>query len=132
VYSPGVHANSSKLPQGRYSILVNFGCAPDNVNKLIASTLDEIAKLRTNGPLKANLDKWRAEDRTSRETELKTNRFWLNYLQGQASNAESLDEIAGYDKAADAITVEALKKAANTWLSGKNYIRLELEPEGKR
>ena len=132
VYSPGVHANSSKLPQGRYSILVNFGCAPDNVNKLIASTLDEIAKLRTSGPLKANLDKWRAEDRTSRETELKTNRFWLNYLQGQASNADSLDEIAGYDKAADAITVEALKKAANTWLSGKNYIRLELEPEGKR
>jgi len=131
VYSPGVRVNSSKLPKGRYAFYVNFGCAPENVDKLVASTLDEINKLRTSGPLPANLQKWRAEDRTSRETQLKTNRFWLGYLQGQIADQEPLDEIQGYDKAADAVTVQALKDAANRYLDGKNLIRLELEPEKK-
>jgi zinc protease len=130
VYSPAVRVNTSKLPQGRYAVYVTFGCAPENANKLVASTLDEIAKLRDSGPLKENMDKWRAEDRASRETQLKTNKFWLSYLQGQVGNAEPLDEIEGYDKAADAVTVDALKEAARLWLSGKNYIRLELLPEG--
>ncbi|HTR31862.1 MAG TPA: insulinase family protein [Puia sp.] len=131
VYSPGVRVNSSKLPRGRYAFYINFGCAPENVDKLVASTLDEINKLRTEGPLPANLQKWRAEDRTSRETQLKTNRFWLGYLQGQIVNQEPLDEIQGYDKIADAVTVQALKDAANKYLDGKNLIRLELEPEKK-
>jgi zinc protease len=81
VYSPGVKVNAAKLPHGRYAFFVNFGCAPENADKLVASTLDEIAKLRSNGPLKENVDKWRAEDRASRETQVRTNRFWLNYLQ---------------------------------------------------
>jgi zinc protease len=129
VYNPMVRVNTSRFPQGRYSVLVNFGCAPENADKLVASTLDEIAKLRENGPLKENMDKWRAEDRASRETQLKTNKFWLNYLQGQVENGEPLDLIEGYDKAADAVTVDALKGAARSWLSGENYIKLELLPE---
>jgi zinc protease len=131
VYAPGVRVNAQKLPQGRFSLIVSFGCAPANAEKLVASTLDEIAKLRTNGPLPENLAKWRAEDKTARETSLKTNPFWLGYLQGQVSNGDPLNEIEGYDKVADGVTVGALKTAANSWLSGKNYIRIELQPEKK-
>lgn len=131
VYSPGVRVNASKFPKGRYAMYISFGCAPGNVEKLVASTLDEIKKLRTSGPLAENLQKWRAEDRTSRETQLKTNHFWLSYLQGQIANQDPLDEIRSYDKAADAVTVEALKDAANKYLDGTNFIRLELEPEKK-
>lgn len=129
VYNPMVRVNTSKLPASSYSVVVNFGCAPGNVDKLVASTLDEIAKLRDSGPLKENRDKWRSEDRAARETQLKTNKFWVNYLLGQVGNKEPLDAIEGYDKAADAVTVEALKRAAGKWLSGKNFIRIELLPE---
>jgi zinc protease len=132
VYSPGVQVNTSKLPEGRYGLSINFGCAPENADKLVASTLDEIAKLRASGPLKENVDKWRAEDRASRETQVRTNKFWLNYLQGQVKNNSGLDEIEGYNKAVDAVTVEELKEAAKKYLSGDNYIRLELLPEGMK
>jgi zinc protease len=131
VYNPMMRVNTSKLPQSSYSLMINFGSAPENADKLVASTLDEIAKLRDNGPLKENMDKWRAEDRASRETQLKTNKFWLNYLQGQIANGKPLDEIEGYDRAADAVTADSLKGAAKLWLSGKNYIKLELLPQSK-
>jgi len=128
VYSPSVRINTSRLPHGRYSLLVTFGCAPENADKLVASTLDEIAKLRNNGPLPENVDKWRAEDRATRETGLKTNSFWLGYLQSQRENGSSLDEIESYDGAADTVTPEMLRTAAREYLSGRNYIRLELLP----
>jgi zinc protease len=129
VYSPNVRLNSSKLPQGRYSFIINFGCSPANADKLVASTLDEIAKLQTAGPLQENVDKWRAEDRSSRETQLKTNPFWLNYLQGQVENRADLHEIGGYSPMVDAVTPALLKEAAQRYLSGVNYIRFELLPE---
>ena len=129
VYSPGVQVNTTKLPQQRYSFLVHFGCAPQNVEKLIASTLDEIGKLKTDGPLQENVDKWRAEDRTSFEPQLKTNGFWLNYLTGQLQNSQPIEQISGYNALVDQVNPEGLKEMAQKYLSGDNYIRLVLLPE---
>jgi zinc protease len=129
VYSPSVRVNSNKFPQGRYALIISFGCSPASVDKLVASALDEIAKLRTAGPLQENVEKWRAEDRSSRETQLKTNPFWLNYLQGQMENQADLHEISGYNSSVDAVTPVLLMEAAQRYLSGANYIRLELLPE---
>jgi zinc protease len=129
VYSPGVQVNTTKLPQQRYSFLVHFGCAPQNVEKLIASTLDEIGKLKTDGPLQENVDKWRAEDRTSFEPQLKTNGFWLNYLAGQLQNSQPIEQISGYNALIDQVNPEGLKEMAQKYLNGDNYIRLVLMPE---
>lgn len=131
VYSPGVFVNSSKYPQGRYSFVVQFGCAPQNADKLIASVQDEIEKLKQNGPLPQNLEKWRVEDRNSLETALKTNGFWLRYLTGQVENKESISQISGYTEIRDKVSVADIQRAAITYLSGLNYIRLVLLPESK-
>jgi len=129
VYSPGVQENTTKLPQQRYSFLVHFGCAPQNVEKLIASTLDEINKLKTDGPLQENIDKWRAEDKTSFEPQLKTNDFWLGYLNGQLQNDLDLDQVNRYNNLLDAVKPGDVKTVAGKYLSGDNYIRLVLMPE---
>jgi zinc protease len=129
VYSPGVFENTSKFPEPRYSFIIQFGCAPKNVDKLVASTLDEISKLRDAGPLPENIEKWNAETKNSRETELKTNNFWLGYISDQLENKESLDQLDTYNHIIDAVTPADLKKAADSYLSGKNYIRLVLLPE---
>ena len=129
VYSPGVQENTTKLPQQRYSFLVHFGCAPQNVEKLIASTLDEISKLKADGPLQENIDKWRAEDKTSFEPQLKTNNFWLGYLTGQLQNDQSLDQVNHYSGLVDAVKPEDVKTMAGRYLSGDNYIKLVLIPE---
>jgi zinc protease len=128
VYSPGVHVNMGKLPEARYAFIINFGCAPENADKLVASALDEVKKLRTEGPLQENVDKWRAEDKAMRETQLKTNNWWMGYLNGQLENGDNLHQLDGYSRIEDGITPAGLKEAADKYLSGDNYIRLELLP----
>ena len=129
VYSPGVQENTTLLPHQRYSFLVHFGCAPQNVEKLIASTLDEINKLRSDGPPQSNVDKWRAEDKTSFVPQLRTNGFWLNYLSSQLQNGQNLKEINNYISLLDAVKPDDIKTVAQEYLSGENYIRLVLFPE---
>jgi zinc protease len=129
VYSPGVRVNMGKLPEARYAFIISFGCAPENADKLVASALNEVGKLRTAGPLQENVDKWRAEDRSTRETQLKTNSWWMGYLSGQLENGEDLHQLDGYSPIVDGIAPAALKETAIKYLSGDNYIRLELLPE---
>jgi zinc protease len=131
VYSPGVFDQTTKYPQGRYGFIIQFGCAPQNVDKLIASALDEMGKLKKIGPLQENLDKWRAEDQSLRETQLKTNAFWLSYLSGTLQDQDNPDELNSYPQIRDSLSVEQIKKAAQQYLSGDNYIRLVLLPEKK-
>ena len=129
VYSPGVHVNMGKLPESRYAFIINFGCAPENADKLVTSALDEVGKLRTAGPLQENVDKWRAEDKAAKEIRLKTNSWWMGYLNGQLENGEDLHQLNGYSSIVEGITPAGLKETAVKYLSGDNYIRLELLPE---
>jgi len=131
VYSPGVQESTTKLPQQRYSFLIHFGCAPQNAEKLIASTLDEIGKLEKDGPLQENVDKWRAEDKTTFEPALKTNGFWLGYINGQLQNSEPIEQVSGYNALVDHVNPEGLKEMAKKYLNGDNYIRLVLLPGDK-
>ena len=131
VYNPAVFDNTVKYPQPRYSFILQFGCSPQNVPRLIASALEEVGKLKDSGPLQVNVDKWRAEEKTVTETQLKTNGFWLNYLTDQLQNKEDLNDIHGYNALLDKVTPEALKQVAGRYLSGKNYIQMVLMPENK-
>lgn len=129
VYSPGVFASSAKLPQQRYGFFVQFGCAPQNVDRLIASALDEISKLKGEGPPQENVAKWRLETKTERGTAMQTNSFWLNYISGQLQDGDSLDEVNHYNGMLDQVSAADLKAVAKQYLSGSNYIRLVLMPE---
>ena len=129
VYSPSVRATSSKYPQALIYLTISIGCAPKNVEKLIASTLDEISKIRTTGPLQTNLDKFKAETQRTIELQLKSNSFWHSFIVGQIQNSEPLDVVDHYSGEVDRITVEDVKQMATKYVSGENYIRMVLLPE---
>ncbi|WP_285057548.1 M16 family metallopeptidase [Pedobacter ginsengisoli] len=129
VYSPRVGQSVSKYPQARYNFSVSFGCNPQNVEKLIASALDEIAKIKTSGPLQVNVDKYKAEVQRTQETNLKSNNWWLDYLVASLQNHDDLHSLNNYDLELSKVTPESIKAIANKYLSGKNYIRLVLMPE---
>ena len=131
VYGVGSRASYSKYPQNRYSFSISFGCAPENVEKLINSALDEIKKIRDNGASQVDVDKVKAEERRVTEVHLKENEFWLGYLTGQFQNDENPEQILSYQEELKKITPEALKVAANKYLSGDNFIRLVLYPDKK-
>lgn len=131
VYGVGARASYTKHPQGRYSMTITFGSAPENVEKLINSTLDEINKIKQNGAQAIDLEKFIAEETRTTETQLKENGFWLNYINNQLQNEEDPKQVLTYLSSLKELTPAALKEAANKYLSGNNLIRLVLLPETK-
>lgn len=129
VYAPGVRANHVKIPDGRYSITVYFGCAPANVDKLIAATMEEINKIKQNGPEAVDVQKFIAETTRSIEVSLKENSFWSGHLSSSSENQENPDEALNWIHDLNKATVQSVKDAANKYLSGENLIKLILLPE---
>jgi zinc protease len=131
VYSPNARMGYSKYPRNRYSFTVSFGSSPENSEKLVAATLDEINKIKQNGAQAADIEKFLAEEKLSTQTQLKQNGFWSAYLTGQYQNNESPTQVLTYLDSLKKITPESLKQAANKYLSGDNLIKLVLLPEKK-
>jgi len=131
VYGVGARASYEKYPVSRYTISISFGCAPENVDKLINSTLDEMKKMRESGPLQVDIDKSTAEKLRVTEVQLKKNGFWISYLAGQYQNNENPEQILTYKEDLNKITSDVLKAAANNYLTKDNYIRFVLYPDKK-
>ena len=131
VYGVRARASYSKYPQGRYTFNISFGCGPENVEKLIASTLEEINKIKQNGAQEVDVQKFIAEEKRTTETQLKENNFWLSYLYGQAQNNEDPRTILTYLDSLKNISSASLKATANAYVSGDNMIRFVLMPEKK-
>ena len=129
VYAPGVRANMVKIPNQRYSIVVYFGCAPANVEKLINATMEEINKIKQNGPEAVDIQKFVAEESRSTEVQLKENSFWAAHLAASSQNGEDPDAVLHHIKDLNKVTVQSVKDAANKYLSGNNLIKLILLPE---
>lgn len=132
VYAPSVRAGYSKIPAARYSFTVSFTCAPANVDKLIAATMEEIAKIKQNGAEPTDIQKYKEEEKRATEVQLKENGFWASYLVSTSQNGANPDLILNHLKDLDQVTVQSTKEAANTYLSGINLIKLILYPEKEK
>ncbi|AYL94369.1 M16 family metallopeptidase [Mucilaginibacter celer] len=132
VYSPSVSINTTKFPESRFSLIIRFGCAPQNADKLVASAMDEVNKLKTEGPLNTNINKWKAEYSRQKELQLKENGWWLDYLSNQLQNQDALDQFKTDGKLSGELSQQALKTFAKKYLPDNNFIRLQLLPENLR
>ncbi|QJW92138.1 insulinase family protein [Spirosoma taeanense] len=130
VYGVSVNGSYSKYPVPRYTFRIGFGCAPENVEKLIAKTQELINDLKQKGAAPADIAKFKAETRRETELQLKDNQFWLGYLQSQYYNGDNPTEILREDELLKQVTVESTQSAANKYF-GNNFIRLVLMPEKK-
>ena len=129
VYGVGARASYTKFPKGRYTFNISFGCAPENVEKLISSTLDEINKIRVNGALAGDIEKFIAEETRTTETQLKDNGFWLGYLTNQLQNGDEPKQVLSYLESLKELSPEALKATVQYRLNPDNFIRMVLLPE---
>lgn len=131
VYAPGVRASYKKIPNGRYSFTISFSCAPANVDKLINATMEEIGKIKTNGAVPLDIEKFKAQEARSTQVQLKENIFWAGYLGSASQNQENPDAILSHVSRLEDVTVQSTKDAANKYLSGNNLIKFILMPEKK-
>ena len=128
-YSPGVRVTYNKNPANRYAFTISFSCAPENVEKLIADTKEEISKLKKSGATATDITKFSTEEQRQYELHLKDNGFWLDWLSAHYENDEDPGTILDYPQLIKQVSPTSVKAAANLYLNENNFIKLELLPE---
>ena len=68
-----------------YKRQIQFGCAPENVDKTVKRTMEEVAKLKNSGAEAKDFEKFVAETRRKTQVDMKTNPFWLGYIDTSIS-----------------------------------------------
>lgn len=129
VYGVSASASYAKYPQHRYSFGVAYGTSPDKVEPLMASALDEIAKIKQNGPEQVDIEKFISEQKRSLEVQLRENGFWLGHLSGAYQLNEDPAYILTYLDELNKVTAESVKVVANKYLVEERLFRFVLMPE---
>jgi zinc protease len=129
IYGGGMYGSLSKYPYSNYSIGISLPCGPENVDNLIKAALDEIEKVKKNGPLEADLNKVKETWKQQYLVNIKENNFWARQLLQSAEMATNPAEILEYEKKVNALTTKDLQDVANKYLDMKNYIQIVLNPE---
>ncbi|WP_454802980.1 M16 family metallopeptidase [Mucilaginibacter phyllosphaerae] len=129
VYSPRVELTTAKYPKPTFTLTVQFGCAPANVDKLIATAKAEVAALANSGPGQQNISKWQAEWIRQRELDVNENPWWLNYLVDKIQAGDKPDGYIKDQTFVNQTNPAGLKDMARKYLQNGNFIKLVLMPE---
>ena len=104
VYGASVRGSIAKIPYGNYNISINIPCAPENVEKLIAASIELINTLKAEGPSEIDLGKVKEGWKKKYEEDIKTNSYWASILNSAETNNTDPKRILNYEKRVDAIT----------------------------
>src|SRR5215204_5787262 len=81
VYGVQVNAGLDRRPEERYTVTLSFGCAPEQVQALVKAVFTEIEAIQKNGIGDSYVKQVQEKQRRERETNLKTNEFWLAAME---------------------------------------------------
>lgn len=128
VYGAGMYASLNQRPYGHYSIGISVPCGPDNVEKLISASLQEIEKVKTTGPSMEDLAKVKETWKQQYLVNVKDNNFWARQLIQSVEEGTDPNSILSYEKRVEALTPEDVKSTANKYLDSKKFVRAVLNP----
>jgi len=129
VYGTGARFSFSKLPKPRYTFMIGFGTSVDKYQSLINSAIDEIKKIKKDGPSQVDLEKFKIEEKRQLELNLKENGFWAGQILGAVQNDTDLVEVTRYLEDLDKVTTESVKATANKYLKEENFYKFILLPD---
>jgi zinc protease len=129
IYGGGMYGNLNKYPYNSYSVGVSLPCGPENVDKLVKAALQEIEKVKTNGPLEADLNKVKETWKQQHLVNIKENSYWARQLLQYTELDTDAGEILKYEKKIAALTPKDLQHAATKYLDMKNFVQIVLNPE---
>ncbi len=129
VYGVGVGGGFNREPINSYGITIQFGCAPENVDKLVALVMEEIKNTKANGVPAVNIEKVVAEQTRSLENDIKENNFWRFRLEQNFFRGTDPTQILQTADRIKLITVDKTKELANKLFNENNLVKLILLPE---
>ena len=130
VYSSSAYGFTNDLPHPSYFIVVAFGTDPGRVDELVEATFAEIDELTQNGPSQENVDKVVAQQASSHEEEMESNKYWSTTLKDYAFYGEQkLDMLQPeYVDLITSLDADTLQAAAQEFLQDDRYVKAVLYP----
>ena len=128
VYGVSAYGNLSKIPYGKYSLSIDFPCGPENVDKLVLSSLNELDKIIKFGPEVKDLNKYKEGELNDYRDNLKKNSFWITHLTDTYMEKNSSNSILEFENKLNSLTVKDVKDVANKY-AVNNKLIAKLYPE---
>jgi zinc protease len=129
IYGGGMYGSLNKYPYPSYSVGISLPCGPENVDKLAKAALAEVEKVKTKGPMEADLNKVKETWKQQYLVNMKENAFWARQLLQSYEQGTDIALVLDYEKRIAALTTKELQEAANKYLDMKNFVQVILNPE---
>jgi zinc protease len=131
IYGVEVSGGIDKRPRQRYTFTISFGCAPESVQPLVRAVFKEIESIQEKGASESYVDQVRESQRRERETDSKTNEFWLSALESYEVEGLDLRLLPRFEELLQRVTSESLRDSARRYLNEKRYVIGVLDPAPK-
>jgi zinc protease len=128
IYGGRMSGSLSRIPYQHYTISTQLPTGPEKVDKLLAATFAEIARLKAEGPSAADLDKVKQNWRQGYPRSLRENSFWLQRLQSSVLDGTDPARILREDRAFESFTPADIKLAAQRYFNTENYVQVVQYP----
>ncbi len=128
VYGVGASGAFARSPVAERQFTIQFGCAPDAVKPLIKAAEAEIAAIARQGIGADYLEKVKQAYLRERETAMRTNGFWVQWLETSARHGDDPKIVLDPGPVVARMTSDNVKAAARRFLDGKRVYRAILLP----
>lgn len=129
IYGGGMYGTMNKFPYNNYSFGVSIPCGPENVDKLIAATIAEIEKMKTNGPSAEDLNKVKETWKQQYLVNIKDNNYWAQQIIQSIQNGSDPRRILTFEERVNALTPRDIQTVAKKYLDTNSYAQFVLNPE---
>lgn len=128
-YSIWVSPEINRYPAPYCMMRVNFGCNPDQVEKLMEAVRTELDRIKREPPDEIYMTKAVQTHIKERETALEKNEFWLNAMEQTAWNGDNIETtILDFEKTVHSITAADIQAAARRLFDTGNSAVFILKP----
>ncbi len=128
VYAPQVAVSKSKSPINFFVINISFDCEPTRIEQLISATHEELSKLSSAGVTTDELRKFVAEQILANDLDMRSNEFWVDYVQSKLEDNGSLPDILETKTELKKLNAAASKPFSKQFLSRQNEAVFTLKP----
>lgn len=128
VYTVRASAKLEKIPYEHAWLQITIPCAPENVDSLVYTAINEISDIQKNGVDDENITKAIETRRRTLETSKQNNKFWLNSIRRTLILGTDLDSITN-EKLIEKISSDEIQRVANKYFDIDRYLQVVLYPE---
>jgi zinc protease len=130
-YGVSAFAATSRFPKERYLFYIYFGTSPDRAEELSDTAHEIIADIKSSPPESSLVERVKAGQQSSYETDRETNEYWLQAIADLYWHDVSPEVILRYPERVDGLDAETLQQTAQAYFNEDQYVQVILYPEGE-